>query len=125
MRLAWEGLTPDLLVRARDRIRKFAWLLLVVMGGGSVFDSVFVFMIIGRFDPLWLGAAGATIVMSLGLVLVSRNKRIAHVTVLRLGLGYEVAICLILAYLMPQIVHSDTGSFPYVTWVEPLIILFP
>jgi serine/threonine-protein kinase len=125
VQLAWEGLTPDLLRRARARIRKLAWLLLAVVGLGGIIDCVYYFKVLGRLDPLCLLATAGGILMSGGLVLASRNGRVAHITVLRLGLAYEVAICLILAVLTPKMSYDDTGSLPYVTWVELLIILFP
>jgi serine/threonine-protein kinase len=88
-------------------------------------DTVYFSIVIGRFDPMFLAGTLLAVFMSLGLILAARNPHLAHLTVLRLGLAYEVVICFILSILFTKLVYEDTGSLPYVTWVEPLIILFP
>ncbi len=122
---AWCGLTPDLLERARSRVKAFAWLLLIVNTLGILFDSVYFFFAAGAFDAVWVGGtlAGATI--SVALVLIATSRRQSHATVLYAALAFEVLICLDLAILMPWFTWLDSGHLPIVTWVEPLIILFP
>lgn len=34
-------------------------------------------------------------------------------------------MCFVLAIITPQILYAETGHLPFITWVTPLIILFP
>jgi hypothetical protein len=123
---SWAGLTPDLLEKARGRVRTLAWLMLAVLGLGALIDTTYAVLILDEANLLWLGGTGiACIIMSVGLVLVARRESVEHVTVLRLGLAYEVAICFLLAVMIPWLMYAEIGDVPYVTWVTPLIILFP
>ena len=124
-KLAWAGLTPDLLEKARSRVKTLAWLMLVLMGLGAVVDSLYAARVIGAVDPIWLAAGLASLVLSGGIILVASSERVAHVAVLRLGLVYEVMLCLMLAVITPWMTYAEIGDVPYVTWVTPLIILFP
>ncbi len=125
MEHAWSGLTPDLLERVRQRVKALAWLLLVVNGLGIVVDSTYFFFAAGTLDAIWIGGTVAGVVLSVSLVLVATSRRLSHATVLYAALCFEVLICLDLAVLMPWFTWVDAGHLPIVTWVEPLIILFP
>ncbi len=122
---AWCGLTPDLLERARARVKAFAWLLLIVNTLGILFDSVYFFVSAGTFDAVWVGGTLAGATFSVALVVIATNRRLSHATVLYAALVFEVLICLDIAILMPWLTWVDRGHLPIVTWVEPLIVLFP
>jgi serine/threonine-protein kinase len=122
---AWSGLTPDLLERIRARVKALAWLLLAVNGLGIVMDSVYFFFAAGSLDAIWIGGTIAGASLSVALVLVATDRRLSHATVLHAALAFEVLICLDLAILMPWFTWIDSGHLPIVTWVEPLIVLFP
>jgi tRNA A-37 threonylcarbamoyl transferase component Bud32 len=123
--LAWSGLTPDLLEKARRRLKTLGLLMFVVMGLGAAIDLSYAAVVIGVVDSVWTVTAVVTLLLSAALVLVTRDKRIAHLTVLHLGLGYEVALCMAMAVLTPWLTFLEIADVPYVTWVTPLIILFP
>jgi serine/threonine-protein kinase len=123
--LAWSGLTPDLLARARRRVKTVAWVMLVGMGLGSAFDLVYAALVMGEVHPAWIIGSVVAVLLSVGLVLLERNQRISHLTVLRAALAYEVVFCFFLAVLIPWFTYVETGGVPYVTWVTPLIIFFP
>jgi tRNA A-37 threonylcarbamoyl transferase component Bud32 len=123
--LAWSGLTPDLLEKARRRLKTLGWLMLGMMGLGAVVDLSYAALVMGVADPIWTVISVATLLLSAGLVLVARDKRIAHLTVLHLGLAYEVLLCMVMAVITPWLTFIEIGDVPYVTWVTPLIILFP
>jgi tRNA A-37 threonylcarbamoyl transferase component Bud32 len=122
---AWSGLTPDLLERIRARVKALAWLLLVVNGLGIAIDSVYFFFAAGSLDAIWIAGTAAGAALSVSLVLIATNRRLSHATVLYAALAFEVLICLDLAVLMPWFMWIDSGHLPVLTWVEPLIVLFP
>jgi serine/threonine-protein kinase len=125
-RRSWSGLTPDLLENARGRVRTLAWLMLVVLGLGAVIDTAYAAVILDRTNPIWVGGIGmAGIAMSVGLVVIATRESVDHLTVLRLGLAYEVVICFLFAVTLPWMLYLEHGNVPYITWVTPLIILFP
>jgi serine/threonine-protein kinase len=121
----WSGLTPDLLERIRGRIKAFAWLLLIVNLLGIAIDGIYFFIATGTFDAIWVGGTVAGAALSISLVVVATSRRLSHATVLYVALCFEVLICLDLAILMPWFTWLDRGHLPIVTWVEPLIVLFP
>ena len=103
---SWAGLTPDLLENARGRVRTLAWLMLAVMGLGAVIDTTYAAFILDETSPMWVGVIGiAGIVMSVGLVVVASRESVEHLTVLRLGLAYEVAICFLLGVTIPWMMY--------------------
>ncbi len=124
-RLAWAGLTPELLEKARGRVRIVAWLMLATLVLGMVFDFVYARLVLNTWDPLWSWAGGIGIGLSLGLALLANNPRVGHHTILKLGLVYEVVLCFLMATIIPWLMFIDVGEVPFVTWVTPLIILFP
>lgn len=124
-KLAWYGLTPDLLEKARRRLKTLGWLMLGIMGLGAVIDLSYAALVMRVVDPIWTVTGAATVLLSAGLVLLARDERLSHLTVLHLGLAYEVALCMAMAVLAPWLTFMETGDVPYVTWVTPLIILFP
>jgi serine/threonine-protein kinase len=124
-KLAWTGLTPDLLEKARGRVKTVAWLMLAVTGVGALIDLLYFTFFVGVTDPIWLAGSVLGVVLSVALIVIGNSARVPHVTVLHLALAYEVALCFILAVLTPWLMYAEVGDVPYVTWVTPLIILFP
>jgi len=123
--LAWSGLTPDLLRRARRRVKTVAWIMLVAMGLGAAFDLAYAAVVIGEVHPAWIVGSVVAVLLSAGFVLLVRSDRTPHLTVLRAALAYEVVFCFLLAVLTPWLMYVEVGEVPYVTWVTPLIIFFP
>jgi len=123
--LAWSGLTPDLLRRARQRVKIVAWVMLVGMGLGAAFDLAYAALVIGEVHPVWIVGSVVAVLLSAGFVLFARSERTSHLNVLRAALAYEVVLCFALAVLTPWIMYVEVGEVPYVTWVTPLIIFFP
>jgi serine/threonine-protein kinase len=66
-----------------------------------------------------------TIVLSLAIVVAAGSPRIRSARLLDLGLVFEVLLCAIISVTNPLSVYQDTGALPTMTWVTPLIILFP
>ena len=122
---AWSGLTPELLARARKRVRTVAWIMLVGMGLGSVFDLAYFALVLGNLHIIWIAASAVVVALCVVFVLVSRSRRVSHLNVLRAALAYEVVFCLFLAVLMPWLSVVEGGRVPFVTWVTPIIIFFP
>jgi tRNA A-37 threonylcarbamoyl transferase component Bud32 len=121
----WHLLSPSLLQKARSRVRVIAWLMLGIMSTGALIDISFFFVVEGELDPLLVTSSVFMLAMSAALLLASYSSKLPHVTVLHLALGYEVVACAFMATLMPWFMLESTGQYPYVTWVTPLIIMFP
>ena len=117
--------SPDHLRKVRDRVRRVAWLIFITMSAGALIDFAYAGFVMNIWHPLWSVLAAIAILPSIGLILAANDDRVESMTVLRLGLGYEVVLCLVMATLMPWMEYLDLGDVPYVTWVTPLIIAFP
>ena len=122
---AWAGLTPDLLLRARGRVKVLAWLMTGVMVVGAIADFTAVVFLHGDLRPEWIGYSVFGIVATAGLLYMAHDRRIPHATVLYTTLAYEVAVCFVIALITPLGLYSETGQLPLITWVTPLIIFFP
>jgi tRNA A-37 threonylcarbamoyl transferase component Bud32 len=124
-RHAWARLTPDLLEKARHRVKALAWLMTGVMVLGAAADFSAIALAHGRIavEWIWYGAIG--IAASGVLLYMAYDRRIKHSTVLYTTLAYEVTVCFLLALLTTQILYQETGQLPLITWVTPFIILFP
>ena len=124
-RQAWAGLTPELLERARGRVKLLAYLLVGIMVLGTVADFTAVALLAGEFKVAWIGLSVVGILASGGLLYMAYDQRVQHVTVLYTTLAFEVGACFFVAFITQDILHAETGHLPLVTWVTPLIILFP
>lgn len=125
------GLPADLLEKSRHRIRIVGFLALAASG----IDIVV--MLTGLALSVQTDAAGVrssplpflgnivTIILSIAIILAARNPRIRSSHLLDLGLMFEVVLCAIISVANPLAVYEDTGVLPSMTWVTPLIILFP
>jgi serine/threonine-protein kinase len=58
-------------------------------------------------------------------VLAALSRRLTHLAVLHIALAYEVLFCFVAAVLGTWISYRETGQLPFLTWVTPIIILFP
>jgi len=127
------GLPADLLLKSRKRVRLVA--LFVVLGAGlDVVLMIVGLLLPSGFDPIqptepvdYLPFAGSCLglLTSLALILASRSEKVRDSTLLRSALVFEVFLCGLVAFTNPIAVFRDTGSLPQLTWVTPLIILFP
>jgi serine/threonine-protein kinase len=125
VRHAWAGFTPELLERARRRVRVLAWLLLGVMVLGTVADFAAVGLFGGTLQLEWIGYGVLAIGTSGALVYIANDRRIGHAVVLHTMLAYEIGVCFVIALVTPRIFYNEIGHLPIITWVTPLIILFP
>jgi serine/threonine-protein kinase len=92
---------------------------------GTVTDFAAVAFLSGEFKPEWIGYSVFGIGASGGLLYMAYDRRIRDAIVLYTTLVYEVGVCFVLAIITPQILYAETGHLPLITWVTPLIILFP
>ncbi len=121
----WHLLSPALLEKARQRVKVVAWLMFGIMAIGAFLDLTYIKVVLGDLGVgLILGAIFA-VSTAVALLMAAYNSRLQHITVLHLALSYEIIACLFLAILMPWFTYTLFGYFPLVTWVTPLIILFP
>jgi serine/threonine-protein kinase len=67
----------------------------------------------------------ATCAASLALFLLAHGRRIPHPRLLDLTLVYEIFLCALISLVNPASAFEDGGALPNLTWVTPLIILFP
>jgi len=121
----WHLLSPGLLEKARSRVRLIAWLMAVMMSLGAVVDLLVIFLALGELSPLLVGSSLSVVVVTIALLWVAYSPKFDDVTVLHLALGYEVFACLAFSIIVPWYMYDLSGQLPYVTWVTPLIIMFP
>jgi hypothetical protein len=128
------ALPPDLLDKARDRVKLIAVLFL-----GANLAILFSDVPAEGFGVLAEGLAEAVswimVLMSAGLYIVARSKRLPPQLVMNLALAFEIAVCLLLALSIPYahyatalqlgVEGSLTDLLPFATWVTAIIILFP
>jgi serine/threonine-protein kinase len=124
-RSTWAGISSELLEQARGRVKAVALLMLIVTGLGTIFDLSYAGLVIGNIDPVWIAASVLGLGFSVAIFFVARGSKASHLTVLKLGLLYEITLCLILAVITPWMEWAETGSIPFVTWVPAIIIFFP
>jgi serine/threonine-protein kinase len=125
------GLPSDLLEKARSRIRIVGLLALFASGVDTV--QMLVSLAIEPADAAGPSFAGlvplaanlVTIVLSAAIVLAAGSPRIRSTRLLDLALVFEVVLCAIISIGNPPSFYEDTGAIPTMTWVTPLIILFP
>jgi serine/threonine-protein kinase len=126
------GLPPDLLEKSRHRIRIVGLLTLIASG----LDTVMMLTEFGMMTAVERGAippgsllpfAGnlVTVGLSIAIVRAAGSPRLRSARLLDLGLVFDVVLCAIISVTNPLSVYQDTGALPTMTWVTPLIILFP
>ncbi|MGD9906479.1 MAG: serine/threonine-protein kinase [Vicinamibacterales bacterium] len=124
------GLPSDLLRASRTRVRTLALLVLI----GASPDFV---LTVGQALARLVTGAGEfpaavpfaynllTVASALAMRQAAGSARVPDGRLLHLALGFQVFLCLILSMANPDAWYEDTGTLPRLTWVTPLIILFP
>jgi eukaryotic-like serine/threonine-protein kinase len=126
------GLPHDLLEKSRYRIRMVGMLVLA----GSGIDMVMMLINLAMTPTEDIVSAPFTsfipfignvisIALSSGIILAAGNVRIRSARLLDLGLVFEVTMCAVVSVTNPLAYYENTGAVPLMTWVTPLIILFP
>ncbi len=122
-------LPSDILLQARRRVQVLAavGLLgsgtdLVLMVAGAVWS--------GSVSPtpaelVPVGADAVMLLLSIALLITARSARLTDERLLDATLVYEVVLCALIALVNPAAVYREAGTLPQLTWVTPLIILFP
>jgi serine/threonine-protein kinase len=127
------SLPPDLLAKSRRRVRLVAILALIGFGSDVVvFSGAFLISRItgnqwdGPPESYWLLWGNiAAIVAALALIAGTRSPRFRDETILTLARIFQVILCVIISVANPWGRYIDTGHLPALTWVSPLIIMFP
>lgn len=127
------GLPPDLLKRSRERVRLMALLVLTGFGLDVVMFLVGAVVVLVARTPienlgreLWpLAGDLVAVAASIGLIVATYRPGWSHEAVLKLGLGFEILVCLVISFVNPWSRYTESGVLPSLTWVTPLIILFP
>lgn len=126
------GLPADLLEKARGRIRIVALLVLFASGlDVLIWVGQRIAVALGDAPPLEATSripfSGSVVmfVVCAAMVVLTKIPRISNTRLLWAGLGFEVLLCATISFTNPVAVYDDQGSLPHLTWVTPLIILFP
>lgn len=126
-------LPPDLLQKVRSRVQLVAVLLVIgfVVDPAIQLGLALASLITDRptdgfvADLLPLAANLAAILLSMAVWKVARSSRVSQSLLVDIGLIYEVVICLVVALDTHHHFLTQGGELPHVTWVVPIIILFP
>ncbi|MCA9752566.1 MAG: hypothetical protein KC591_10270, partial [Gemmatimonadetes bacterium] len=125
------GLPADLLRQSRHRVRIIALLMLIASGADLVMMTVGAFYTHFRWSevlgPDRIPALGTLLSFSAAAILffAAGTDRIRNGALLTIALAFEVFVCFVLSVSNPIAVYGSTGRLPNLTWVTPLIILFP
>lgn len=123
------GLPPDLLAKARHRVQTVAWL--AALGTGVDTLALIGTAIASRQGAapppslVWVVGNGVSILLDALMIAAARSRRVRDSTLLGYALVFEVALCLVISVTNPYSFHEDKGVLPQLTWVTPLMILFP
>ena len=124
------GLPLDLLEKSRRRIETVAWLVLVCTGldGVLLIGNVIAWRAGSTADrphATWVISTCVSIILATLMIWASRSRRVRNTALLGLALAFEVALCALISISNPEGFYRSTGAVPVLTWVTPLIILFP
>jgi len=125
------GLPSDLLEKSRRRVRIVAYLALLGSGIDLVFmvvDLLFHLTPDARTDLsgiLPIFANLATVTAALAMIAFASNRSIRSRRLLEMALVFEVFLCFVISVSNPLSFYGEHGTLPQLTWVTPLIILFP
>jgi serine/threonine-protein kinase len=121
------GLAPELVKKARARVRWFAFAMLIMSLIGAGFTVAWHAMGVlgqpGFFRQLLIFGANSAVAATIWWV--ARTPRFGDSLVLTLGLVMEVLICLGAAIGTNMGVYEKLGAMAEMSWVTPIIILFP
>ncbi len=124
--LAW-GLGAELAEQARGRLLRLAWALLAVYGVGVCVTLVF--QMAGVGTALHARATFVALVVSsvltIGVIALVRDRRRSHRVALVAGVVLEWFLCAVAASVGTLTAWERDHAVPEVTWLEPLIVVFP
>ena len=125
------GLPPDLLNKSRRRLELVAWLVLTA----TLADLLVAVVTLIVSPAPWtatlapmrvpLTSNAIHLLMGVGVIVAVRSGALPTSRLQDLSLLFEVILCLTLSVSNPLVFFRDTGVLPTLTWVTPLIILFP
>ncbi|MCB1161767.1 protein kinase [bacterium] len=126
------GLPVELLEKSRRRLRILGILVLVATGADLLQTFVaFALVLLGHdvgeppSSAIPFTGTVVSFLAALGVILLTRSRRVGAPRLVTLGQGFEVLLCLIIAVTNPLSRYEAVGSLPTMTWVTPIIILFP
>lgn len=121
------AIPPDLIVGARRRVRLLGIFalagcgLFLLLDAGPLVESGFEHLGSHLID---LGVESVGLLLALLILWAGRSRRVQDETVLSLGTVSEIVICTALS--LQVAVHHTTGArLPSITWVTPIIIMYP
>jgi serine/threonine-protein kinase len=119
------GLPPDLQAKACKRLGQFALLMTVLVVLVAVFQQPVWHEI--TTEQLLLGRIPQvlSIVLSAGLFLVTRSRRLSHSAILRIGLVYEFLFCLVISVGYSLFTAATYGIFAALTMATLVIAVYP
>lgn len=124
-----QRLPTDLLRKSRGRLRLLAALIVFGFSSDYFFEAIGWF-VNGRQEPL-LAAFGrlygnvAGLVWGGAMLAVTFMRRLPDSVVITIGLVFQVGVCLIVSLGNISSNWASSGEVPTMTWVTPLIIMFP
>jgi len=121
----WSRFPPDLLQKARRRVLFIAWLSFGAAVLGSLLAVGNVLFVLRQPDPTWIGAGTIPIALAAGLLFAAVSERLDDLALLRIALVYEILFCLFAAIIGTWLPFRLSGQIVTLTWVTPIIILFP
>ena len=79
----------------------------------------------GMDAPSLDGVNAVGLAMAAGLYLAVRSERVTHTAALRLGLVFEVVMCLAVSIAVPWFYVEAYGHVPHITFTTVVIVLYP
>jgi serine/threonine-protein kinase len=64
-------------------------------------------------------------ILACAALIAATYSRLGHERVQTLGLAFEVLLCAVISIYNPLGLYQDSGTIPRLTWVSPIIIMFP
>jgi len=131
---ASSALPADLVEQVRSRLRLLALLMLIAFAiDPLLFFGVWAAARLGQGalpadharDVAFYGFDVAVVIASAVLFKIARSPRVSAPHLRTIGLGYEVAVCFVIAFRTFWEYYRDTGILPNLTWAPAVIILFP
>jgi serine/threonine-protein kinase len=123
------GLPRDLLEKSRRRVETVAWLILLGVGLDAIMlvGNLIAWKVAGGARPnrMWMISTPVSIMLCVAMIVAARSRHVRNTTLLVYALGFEVLECLIISISNPAGFYQDHQAIPVLTWVTPLIILFP
>lgn len=126
------GLPPELLEKARGRLRIIALLVLVATGADLLLMVIDHFAARagsapspGPLSRIAQLASALSFASALAVLVLTRLRRLPTPRLIQLGLGFEVLLCALIAIGNPLSSYEAVGALPFLTWVTPLVIFFP